>query len=118
MQTAVATETPRVAPPAEPMSYLAIEAQDVAYNPDRSSVGTVVVRLEHLHDAGLTVLRLAANGHAFRKLGHPAGGKTRMRLVLESPDALRALTSCLIELLQNEKAREMLEAVTPGDRSD
>jgi hypothetical protein len=100
MHTAVATETPRVAPPTESMGYYAIETQDIAYNPDRSSVGTVVVRLEHLHDSGLTVLRLAANGHAFRKLGEPAGGKTRMRLVLESPDALRALTCCLIELLQ------------------
>ena len=118
MQTTVATETPRVAPPAESMSYLAVEAQDIAYNPDRSTVGTISARLEHLHDAGLTVLRLAANGHAFRKMGEPAGSKTRMRLFLESPDALLALTCCLIELLQNEKAIELLEAVTPGDRSD
>jgi hypothetical protein len=116
MQTAVATDTPRVAPRTESMNYLAVEAQDIAYNPDRTTVGTVVVRLEHLHDAGLTLLRLAANGHAFRKMGEPAGAKTRLRLVLESPDALRALTSCLIELLQNEKAIELLEAVTPGDR--
>ena len=118
MHTAVATETPTVAPRAESMSYLAVEAQDTAYNHDRTRMGTVVVRLEHLHDAGLTMLRLAANGHAFRKMGDPAGGKTRMRLVLESPDALRALTCCLIELLQNEKTLELLEAVTPGDRSD
>jgi len=118
MQTAVATETTRVAPPAESTSYLAIEAQDIAFNPERRSMGTVVARLEHLDDTGLTVLRLASNGHAFRKLGEPAGGKTRLRLVLESPDALRALTCCLIELLQNEKAIEMLEGVAPGDRSD
>jgi len=118
MQTAVATEAPRVAPPAQSMDYLAVEAQDIAYNPDRSSMGTVVARLEHLHDSGLTVLRLAANGHAFRKMGDPAGAKMRMRLVLESPDALRALTCCLIELLQNDRAIELLEAVTPGDRSD
>jgi hypothetical protein len=118
MQTAVATETPRVAPQAESVGYFAVETQDIAYDPHRTSAGTVSARLEHLHDSGLTVLRLAANGHAFRKLGEPAGGKTRMRLVLESPDALRALTCCLIELLQNEKAIEMLEAVRPGDRSD
>jgi len=118
MQTVVATETPRVTPPAESMSYLAVEAQDIAYTPSRSTGGTVSARLEHLDDAGLTVLRLASNGHAFRKMGDPAGGKTRLRLVLDSPDALRALTCCLIELLQNEKAIELLEAVTPGDRSD
>jgi hypothetical protein len=100
----------------ESTNYLAIESQDIAYNPDRTTAGTVSVRLEHLDDCGLTVLRLAANGHAFRKMGDPAGGKTRMRLVLESPDALRALTSCLLELLQNEKAMEVLEAVTPCDR--
>ena len=119
MQTAVAAEATRVAPPpAESTNYLAVEAQDIACNPDRTSAGTVFARLEHLHDSGLTVLRLAANGHAFRKMGEPAGSKTRLRLVVESPDALRALTCCLIELLHNEKAIEMLEAVTPGDRSD
>ena len=118
MQTAVAAETPRVAPPAESMSYLAIETREIAYNPDRTTAGTVAARIEHLDDCGLTVLRLAANGRAFRKMGEPAGGKTRLRLVLESPDALRALTCCLIELLQNEKAIELLEAVRPGDRSD
>ena len=118
MQTAVAMGTPRVAPRAESMGYSAVETQDIAYNPDRTTVGTVVVRLEHLHDAGLTVLRLAANGHAFRKMGEPVGAKTRLRLVLDSPDALRALTCCLIELLQNDKTIELLEAVTPGDRSD
>src|SRR5262249_26512872 len=104
-------------PPADSDSYFAIETQDIAYNPERSSMGTVVARLEHLHDSGLTVLRLAANGHAFRKMGEPAGGKTRVRLVLESPDALRALTCCLIELLQNEKAIELLDAVTPTHHS-
>jgi hypothetical protein len=118
MQTSVAADALRVAPRAESMSYLAVETKDIAYNPDRTTVGTVVARLEHLHDDGLTILRLAANGHAFRKMGEPAGAKTRLRLVLESPDALRALTCCLIELLQNEKAIELLEAVTPGDRSD
>ena len=118
MQTSVAADAPRVAPRAESMGYSAVEAQDIVYNPDRTTVGTVVARLEHLHDDGLTVLRLAANGHAFRKMGEPAGAKTRLRLVLESPDALRALTSCLIELLQDEKAIDLLEAVTPGDRSD
>ncbi len=116
MGTAVTTETLRVAPRTASESYLAIEAEDIARNPDRTSAGTVVVRLEHLHDSGLTVLRLAASGHAFRKLGEPADAKTRIRLVLEAPDAVRALTSCLLELLQNEKAIELLEAVTPADR--
>ncbi len=42
MQTSVAADAPPVAPRAESMGYLAVEAQDIAYNPDRTTVGTVV----------------------------------------------------------------------------
>lgn len=117
MGTAIATEAPRVTPSMESVSYLAVEAHDTAYNPDRTSGGTVVARLEHFHDSGLTTLRLAANGHVFREASQSAGVETSVRLVLASRDAVRALTCCLLELLQNEKAIDLLEAVAPDDYS-
>lgn len=116
MGTAITLETPRVAPSTGSVS-LAVEAHDIAYNPDRTSGGTVVATLEHLHDVGRTTLRLTTTARVFRTESQDAVDESAVRLVLGSPDAVRALTSCLLELLQNERAIELLEAVAPEDPS-
>ena len=117
MGTAVATEWPKVEPSSDSFAPLAIEAREVAYNPDRRSGGSVGVTLEHFHDSGRTVLRLTANGHVMSEEGEYRDDDMRVKLVLRSPDAVRALTSCLLELLQNERAMELLEALRPDDCS-